>query len=226
METGHGVTGFGVHDHRMTNTLAPTDPRYVFALAVRTGTEVMGHVRPDVLDRPTPCDEFAVRDVAAHLVGVLEAVAALGRGEDPFAVPPATAPDDGWLDRWTAAAHAVQAAWTDDVLDRPMALPWQQGPGGEILRGYVSEVTVHTWDLAKGLGVDPAWDDRALEVAIASVDGFLPATGRLSLFEQISKEMGFDTVQVPFADAVPVADDAPVIDRLVAWNGRDPRWTA
>ena len=29
---------------------------------------------------------------------------------------------------------------------------------------------------------------------------------------------------VPFADAVPVPDDAPVIDRLVAWQGRDPHW--
>jgi hypothetical protein len=26
----------------------------------------------------------------------------------------------------------------------------------------------------------------------------------------------------PFADAVPVPDDAPLIDRLVAWNGRRP----
>ena len=26
----------------------------------------------------------------------------------------------------------------------------------------------------------------------------------------------------PFADAVPVGDDAPLIDRLVAWNGRTP----
>lgn len=210
----------------MTNTLAPTDPRDVFALAVRTGTDVIGHVRPELLDRPTPCEAFTVRELAAHLVQVLDRVAALGRDEDPFSVPPATAPDDGWLDRWTEAAHAVQAAWTDDVLDRPMALPWQQGTGGEILRGYVSEITVHTWDLAKGLGVQPAWDDRPVQAALEGVDGFLPATGRLSLFERISREMGFDTVQVPFADAVPVADDAPAIDRLVAWNGRDPGWAA
>jgi hypothetical protein len=26
----------------------------------------------------------------------------------------------------------------------------------------------------------------------------------------------------PFADAVPVPEDAPLIDRLVAWNGRWP----
>ena len=30
--------------------------------------------------------------------------------------------------------------------------------------------------------------------------------------------------EIPFGDAVPVPDDAPVIDRLVAWQGRDPHW--
>ena len=34
--------------------------------------------------------------------------------------------------------------------------------------------------------------------------------------------MGLDEVAIPFAEAVPVPDDAPAIDRLVAWNGRDP----
>ena len=29
-------------------------------------------------------------------------------------------------------------------------------------------------------------------------------------------------VEVPFANAVDVSDDAPLIDRLVAWNGRQP----
>ena len=39
-----------------------------------------------------------------HLVGVLDRIAALGRGEDPFAVAETAAPDDGWSDAWTAAA--------------------------------------------------------------------------------------------------------------------------
>jgi hypothetical protein len=30
--------------------------------------------------------------------------------------------------------------------------------------------------------------------------------------------------EIPFADAVPVPEDAPAIDRLVAWQGRDPHW--
>lgn len=207
-------------------TLQPTDVRLTFALAVRTGTEVVARVTPGVLDRPTPCDEMDVRTLTAHLVGVLERVAALGRGEDPFAVPEPTAADDAWAERWAQAAHAVQAAWTDDaVLERPMSLPWQQGTGADILAGYVSEVTIHTWDLARALGVDPDWHPQPVETALASIDGILPATGRLELFTRISAEMGFEEVAVPFRDAVTVPDGAPAIDRLVAWNGRDPGWT-
>ena len=50
----------------------------------------------------------------------------------------------------------------------------------------------------------------------------LPAEDRRELFEQISAAAGLDEVAVPFAEAVPTADDAPAIDRLVAWYGRDP----
>ena len=50
----------------------------------------------------------------------------------------------------------------------------------------------------------------------------LPAENRRALFEEISAAMGLDEVAIPFAEAVPVPDDAPAIDRLVAWNGRDP----
>jgi len=35
-------------------TPEPTDVRMTFALAIRTGTEVVGAVTPEVLDRATP----------------------------------------------------------------------------------------------------------------------------------------------------------------------------
>ena len=44
----------------------------------------------------------------------------------------------------------------------------------------------------------------------------LPAENRRALFEEVSAAMGLDEVAMPFAERVPVADDAPAIDRLVA----------
>ncbi len=37
---------------------------------------------------------------------------------------------------------------------------------------------------------------------------------------------GMEGFTPPFAAAVHVADGAPLIDRLVAWNGRNPAWPA
>ena len=198
------------------------DPRPILDRAIATGGSVIAGVRPDQLTAPTPCPEMDVRAMLGHLIAVLDRIAALGRGEDPFAVTETNVPDDGWTDAWTTAAGRAAEAWRDDaVLERPMTLPWIQGSGAEILASYFSELTVHTWDLATATGQQPDWDDTVVAAALAAGD-ILPAENRRALFEEISAAMGFDEVAIPFAEAVPVRDDAPAIVRLVAWNGRDP----
>jgi hypothetical protein len=91
-----------------------------------------------------------------------------------------------------------------------------------VLTSYFSELTVHTWDLAAATGQHPHWDDAVVTAALESRQ-ILPAENRRAVFEEISAAMGLDEVAIPFAEAVPVSDSAPAIDRLVAWNGRDPR---
>ena len=207
------LTGSTTHDR--------IDPRPILDRAIATGGSVIARVRPDQLTAPTPCAEMDVRAMLGHLVGVLDRIAALGRGEDPFAVTETNVPDDGWTDAWAASAQRAAAAWhDDDVLDQPMALPWIQGRGADVLASYFSELTVHTWDLATATSQEPDWDDAVVTAALAVRD-FLPAENRRALFEEISAAMGLDEVAIPFAEAVPVPDDAPGIDRLVAWNGRD-----
>ncbi len=116
-------------------------------------------------------------------------------------------------------------AWSSRVAPAPWpyarARPWIPGSGADVLASYLSELTVHTWDLAMATGQQPDWDDGVVDAALASRD-FLPAEDRRALFEEVSAAMGLDEVAIPFAEAVPVADDAPAIDRLVAWNGRAP----
>ncbi len=198
------------------------DPRPILDRAIATGGAVITAIRPDQLTAPTPCSEMDVGAMLGHLVGVLDRIAALGQGEDPFAVAESPVPDDGWSAAWTASARRVADAWRDDaVLDRPMALPWIQGNGADVLASYFSELTVHTWDLAVATAQQPDWDDAVVTAALAARD-FLPAEHRLALFEEISSAMGLDEVAIPFAEAVTIPDDAPAIDRLVAWNGRDP----
>ncbi|UNB55812.1 TIGR03086 family metal-binding protein [Mycolicibacterium sp. YH-1] len=199
------------------------DPRPILDRAIATGGVVIAGIRPERLTDPTPCSDMDVRALLAHLIGVLGRVAALGNGEDPFAVTETPVPDDRWPNAWREAGIRAADAWGDDtLLQRPMALPWIQGSGAEVLASYFSELTVHTWDLAVATDQQPDWDDSVIAAALQGAHKILPAENRRALYEEISAAMGLDEVSVPFAEAVPIPDDAPAIDRLIAWNGRDP----
>jgi len=196
------------------STPLATDPRPAFARATATACAVAAAVRPDQLDGPTPCSEYDVRTLLGHLVAVLRRVAAVGRGEHPFSVPQVTTdvPDDGWSAAARAAADDVLAVWADPaLLGRELTLPFGTFPGAAALATYTAELTTHTWDVAVATGQDPEWDPQVLTVALAATHRALPADGR--------------GPGVPFGPVVPVPEDAPPIDRLIAWQGRDPRWT-
>ncbi len=202
------------------------DPRASLARAVALASAVIGAVRPDQMALPTPCGDFDVRGLLAHSVSVLDRVAVIGRGGNVFEVPDRAGlvADDAWLDRWRQAAHAVQEAWSDDaVLARTVQVPWTTMSGADAAAIYTNEVTVHTWDLATATGQRPAWDPEVLEVCLASIHRELPDAERSAMWEQVAGQLPDPAGFIPpFGDAVPVADDAPAIDRLVAWNGRTP----
>lgn len=204
-------------------TSALNDPRPLLGRAIAVGGVVIAGTQPAQLTAPTPCTDMNVRTLLAHLVGVLDRITALGSGGDPFAVIESPVAGDLWASAWSEAGQRAAAAWSGDaVLTQPMALPWIEGSGAEVLTSYFSELTVHTWDLAIATGQHPDWDESVVTAALEARP-ILPAADRRAMFEEISAAMGLDEVAVPFAEAVSVADDAAAIDRLVAWNGRDPQ---
>jgi uncharacterized protein (TIGR03086 family) len=205
-------------------TMTAIDPRTTFADSVALATAVIGRVAPNQLTNPTPCPEMDVAALLEHLVVVLRRVAALGRGDDPFGAA-VMAPAAGDVRQaWMAAASEVHEAWADDeVLARTMRLPWSETSGAAMLVSYLNEVTVHTWDLATATGQRPAWDPQIVSLAFDGIR-FLPGQDRAATFDAMRATMPAELRDFadPFADAVPVPDDAPLIDRLVAWNGRQP----
>lgn len=186
------------------------DPRPDLATTTAQLTATIEAVRPDQLDLPTPCPDWTVRDLLAHLVGVADRITALGRGEVAEGeVTPPTVDDDGWAAAWSAATEGARRQWSDDdLLGAIVHPPFGSMPGAVALSVYVCEFTVHHWDLASALGVDVVWDEAIVAGAYAGTVASLPAEGR--------------GVEVPFGEVVPVPDDAPTIDRLVAYLGRRP----
>lgn len=208
-----------------TIELAPDDPRRLFGIAAATARDVVAQVRPDQLEAATPCTEFDVRELLGHLLFVFDRVDVMGQGRDPMTTPEADKPtDDDWDEAFAEAAHRVQATWSrPGVLDIPVALPWAQGSAGEMLLGYLNELTVHTWDLATAIGATPTWDDDVVAAAQGAIASMLPPEGRLAMFDAMQADVPPEArFTPPFAERVEVAGDAPAIERLVAYNGRRP----
>ena len=158
---------------------------------------------------------------------VLHRVAALGRGDEAFA-PDSMA--DAVVDHvnhaadWRAAAADVEAAWSDDAkLTETVVLPWATMTGAAMLSMYVSEITTHSWDIAKATGQNPVWDDAVCQLALDAMHRDLPLADRTPMWDAFKAtapaNFQFDA---PFANAVAVPLDAPLIDQLVAWTGRQP----
>jgi len=209
----------------MTTATTSRDARPLFGAALTTATAVVAAVQPEQLDGPTPCADFTVRDLLEHLVGMTDRLTTIGRGHDPFTVPGREVSGDAWLAAWNDAVDDYVAVWTDDAaLDVPSPLPWIPGTGRDVVASFVTELTIHTWDLGKAIGVAPVWDEAALEVAARENGAGLPAKDRHEVFKAIKANLPPDLAALPdpFADAVDVPDDAPLIDRIVAWSGRQP----
>ena len=72
----------------------------------------------------------------------------------------------------------------------------------------LAEVVIHGWDVARAIG-QPTRDPATVQACLA----------HLAQFDTAGTE-GM------FGPAVPIADDAPGLDRVIALSGRDPAWRA
>lgn len=188
---------------------APPDLRPALAAATGTLTATIDGVRPGQLDTATPCEGWTVRELVAHLVGVARRIVAVGEDGDIASIPlvPDVA-DDDLVGEWHAWAARIGPAWGDDRLAAIVHPPFGDMPGFAALGVYVSELSVHTWDLATATGQQPVYDDTVVLATLDAMSSKLPAAGR--------------PAEIPFADAVPVGPDATPIERLVAFCGRRP----
>ena len=229
------MTGLGAHDDFMTTetmtssnpTATGGDPRPLFEKAVQIAQPVIAGVRPDQLHRPSPCVEYNVKELLDHLVFVLHRVAALGRGDEAFApnsMADAVIDHADWAADWRRASAAVEAAWSDDArLGQTIVLPWATMTGAEVLGMYTSEITTHTWDVAKATGQHPDWDDDVCQLGLDSMHRDLPMADRAPMWAAFRANAPANfQFDAPFANAVAVPADAPLIEQLVAWTGRQP----
>ena len=117
--------------------------------------------------------------------------------------------------RCFAAAYRAQldralAAWADPaVWDRELDVMGAKTPAADVGALMIAELVLHGWDLAAATGQDYVVSDRAAEAALRAVEA------NAETYRQYKG----------FADPVPTAADAQILDRVLALSGRDPAWT-
>ena len=154
---------------------------------------------------PTPVDGWTARDVVDHLITWFRGFLAAGGVELPSG-PPIDDPVGAW-EHHAAAVQELIEQRGDEEFTHPFA-------GTSLLadavdRFYTSDVFMHSWDLARAGGQQPDLDEDHAADLLA---GMRP-------MEDVLRSSGH------YGPAVPVADDAPVVDRLMGFVGRDPAWS-
>lgn len=200
----------------MTNTQNPPDARPLFVSALDQLSLLMNDVTPADLDRPTPCEGWAVRDLLAHLVGVESRIVHIAGGGTPAEMPAHVSgiADDGWAAAWNDRLEPLRTVVADTDPARMVVHPAGTMPWAIAIGIYASELVTHTWDLARALGVDDTLNQQLAA-------GVLPQMQRALPPEPRGAEIG-----VPFGPVVAVGADATPYEALVGWLGRNPEWTA
>jgi uncharacterized protein (TIGR03086 family) len=187
-----------------------TDARPLFTSALDQMDLLVPGAR-DALDMPTPCTEWSVRQLLAHVVAAVDRATAVAQGADPRTMPVFVEgiEDGGWEEAVAGAGARAQAAWADDdLLERLVTVPWGQVPGKYAVAGYTQEVAMHSWDLATATGQVSVLQPQLPIPVVAIARQILPADQRGG--------------PVPFGPVVDVAEDADPWTQLAGWLGRRP----
>jgi len=179
----------------------------VLASVLDKTADVIDGVSDDQLAQPTPCSDYDVAGLRNHIVGWSQAFAA-GSAERPLDIDPMAyeAGDDPAGEFRAAAADIVQG-WHDHGLDREVKISSGSSPGAMVFNMTMMEYLAHGWDLATATGQPIPYSDAEGAEALARAEATLPDEYRGDAF----------------GPKVPIADDAPAVDRFIAFMGRDPQ---
>jgi uncharacterized protein (TIGR03086 family) len=165
---------------------------------------------------PTPDAEWTVADLVNHLIDEHRWMPPLLHGldlesagkvvEGSRSLPVHGGVGANLAQEWDEAATGSSDAVTEPgTMERTVALSRGPTPAAQYVGEMIADATVHAWDLGTAIGYrEPLPDDLVSFV-----------------WEQFSG-LGDLSPTGMFAAPVPVADDAPLIDKLIAATGRNP----
>ena len=168
-------------------------------------------IRDEAWHDPTPCTEWDVRDLVHHITWSNLWVSPLVDGKDLDEVAPTLDGDVLGDDPVGITLRGLRES--SDAFergrDRRVQLSRGMTPASEYCFERMNDLTVHNWDLARGIGVEVDLDERCMDVAL---EGYR----KLESVLRPSGALGPD---------VEVADDADLQTRYLAFFGRRADWS-
>ena len=144
-------------------------------------------------EKPTTCTDWTVRDLVDHAMHWQ----AMGAGVFGASVTPE--------DDWATVQPALSAALNDPANLEGNAEQFGNMPKQGVAGMIVGDLLVHSWDLARSLGVDDTLPAEASQATLM---------GLQRLPEQVLRGENM------FGAAVEVSDDASPQDKLLGFVGR------
>jgi uncharacterized protein (TIGR03086 family) len=174
---------------------------------------LLAGIRDDQLAGPTPCADIPVAGLLDHLVGLTGAFR-LAAEKQPVPGGPRWSAEElpaDWRRLLPEQLAGLAAAWRDPAAWDGMAeVVGARMPAAAMGVVAANEVLVHGWDLAVATGQPYSCPDALVEAAY----GFVASS---------AEEYPEGTPGL-FGPPVPVAAEAPLLDRLIGKAGRDPGW--
>lgn len=168
---------------------------------------LVSNVRPDQLDGSTPCPDYDVRTLLDHVVGWVRTFAAGANGRSASEDPTSYTTEDH-AGEFKAAADDLVAGWRSGGVDRTVSFAGNEMPGPVVLGMTLMEYVTHGCDLAIATGQAVPFSDEELSATLAHAQRNLADDAMRGTY---------------FGPRVPVADDAPVLDRFLGFMGRQPQ---
>jgi uncharacterized protein (TIGR03086 family) len=135
------------------------DPVERIEKATEHASKIVHGVKPDQMDKPTPCTEFDVRTLLNHMLGGLEMLRDAAAGGSPampdgdqFGADPAKEYD-------ARRDRLIETIRSGDAADKTWKMPFAEMPGQMMMSIAFVEHVTHGWDLAKATGQDTTIPD-------------------------------------------------------------------
>jgi uncharacterized protein (TIGR03086 family) len=133
-------------------------------------TQTLAGIGPAQWDAPTPCEDWAVRDVVTHVVESEGRVLGFVGQSSPPDLPDVASDPAG---AWAAVRDTVQAG-LDDAETAGKTFEGLSGPTtfeDTVDRFLCADLVIHRWDIARATGQDATIDPQDIADVRATIEG-------------------------------------------------------